>query len=211
MAVAERALRELNAKPVCVFMLERGPPHLPLLSELGMETLRKDRERFITDWNPMVAQMAAGGSEQGLHAAEMWLHDIFLENDTREVGWHMFDCPIVALGADWTLDFLPVNTLPKDIEQLIRASPRELLPSDFMSNLFLRQIPLRTRRPILEDGTIFMGQFTVDEFKEWSKWTDHPDGSSFFICKGSDHSTIKASSIARRIIWDTLEKVTKAW
>jgi len=193
--VCRRARQELGVEPVAAFMLDRGPPNMAVLSELGLSRLKDDPLAFLESWVPAMATAAAGDSDKAKHLRRMWQHDMQLERDVRDVGWHTFRCPLFAFRAVAAsgADYILLEMLPQEFRDKL------------MSNIELRsQEPPRKPR-IVDDGTqVFIGFFERDEMLEWSQWTEHVAGATVTDVVGVDHFGMKASREVRESIWKTL-------
>lgn len=184
--LCERAKRELNVEPLYAIMIERGAAHFPVHSEFGLNLLRTRPLDFLKIYSPPTAKAietfkAADKEKTGegwKHVLDMWGNDLQIENDTREVGWYKFPCPVLAFNS-------PVTRFREcSQEQLKEAEP-------------FRKI--RTERD-------YLGHFAPEHFEAWSEWTEHPDGAAV-VPVDADHFGIKRHERCRRRIWADLEKL----
>lgn len=178
--VAERAKRELNVEPLFVFMLERGAAHSPAFSEYGYEMLKSDPLKFLKIRDPSTAKACEAPGEVGRKALDMWGHDLLLENDIREVGFHKFSCPIVCFRCE-------VN--------FFKDCPAELL-EQASENIKIHNLEKN-----------YLGHFGPKEFEMWNEWTDHPAGAKTHVVTGSTHFSIKKYPSVKQEVWAELRKI----
>jgi len=115
--VCERAQRELGVAPRSVFVLDRGPPHLPVFTEHGLQLLRAKPDEWMALWNPGIHRLHREGKIAEV-AFRRWLADMRLENDTRPVGWHRFACRVNAFVALVTShDFPPPGARHEGVDE----------------------------------------------------------------------------------------------
>jgi len=91
-ALAARLRRSMSLEPSAVVVLDRAPPHMPLLSPAGLELLSSDPDGFVRAFRP-----EAGGLPTATLKA--WLNDIALSCQTLKVGSHLFSCELLVLRA----------------------------------------------------------------------------------------------------------------
>merc|ERR1712012_1219966 len=73
---------------------------MPLFSPYGVQRMQTEPQEFLKEY---VADIAANadknGGEKGAKMKQMWLDDIKLAIDTREVGFYVFPCSLLILRA----------------------------------------------------------------------------------------------------------------
>mmetsp|Transcript_16721 Transcript_16721/g.37687 ORF Transcript_16721/g.37687 Transcript_16721/m.37687 type:complete len:337 (+) Transcript_16721:112-1122(+) len=177
-AVCERARRELNCEPVYAIMLERGSPNFPVLSSTGQDLLRNHIDEFLALYG--VAFVSAIGGE---HGRAMWQHDMELENDTREVGWYKYSCPILSVCAlrNYAMEMNKDNL---DEKSTIFKQTREEKISYF--------------------GTSY--NFSRDMYEAWAEWTTHNEGATVLYVD-ADHYGVKSHKEVRRAMWKGLRDI----
>jgi len=192
--VAERAKRELNVDPLFAFMLERGPPHLAVLNDFGYKLLREEPVPFLYRYQPTVAKLVTDTpSDMTRRMANMWHKDLHLENDTREIGFYKFPCPIMAFVA-MTVDgseYVIWKDLSEDTQKM----------RSWMNDV-------RQRREC-KDGRTFCAHFQRDDFDGWSEWTDLPDSTTVVECRGQDHMSIKVNPGTKGKVFGALQKLVE--
>merc|ERR1719199_1289714 len=97
--VGKRARAELGVEPCAVIMMERGAAQFPLFTKLGYERLRDDPVEFFQYWNPTPYLIWKTGTDIGKRTMDMWQIDQLMDQETLEVGYHLFRCPMIALQA----------------------------------------------------------------------------------------------------------------
>lgn len=180
--VAERARRELNVQPLLAIMIERGAPHLPALSEYGLNMLKTDPVQFMKIRDPSTAK----GIENpifGDQVLRMWSNDLQIENDTRPVGWYKFPCPILV--------FRCPSHYKKDL-------PNEVLESNKAN------FEIHSKRG-------FLGHFGKEWCEAWREWTEHTRGAPTWCIEDSNHMTIKSNQDVRKRIWSELQAVVESF
>jgi hypothetical protein len=182
--VAERARRELNVEPELVIMIERGAAHIPAFSDYGYELLKKDPLLFMQIRDPSTAKGCAMQNEVGKQALKMWGSDLLLENDTREVGFHKFACPLKCYRC-------PVFPFKQCSEETMKNSEEHIKIHNLTKD--------------------YLGHFGPREFEEWNSWTDHPDGAPTVVVEESNHMTIKSHQATRQDIWKHIKEVMRSW
>mmetsp|Transcript_51945 Transcript_51945/g.150916 ORF Transcript_51945/g.150916 Transcript_51945/m.150916 type:complete len:387 (-) Transcript_51945:29-1189(-) len=93
--VCRRAWLELGVRPHAAVVLDRGPPHLTVLSEDGHNMAINDGDKFMSIFSPHL--------KQGSDGYKMRKADQPLDDDTQPVGWFRFPCPVHVIAAAWTL------------------------------------------------------------------------------------------------------------
>jgi len=97
-AVGQKLRWDAHVEPSAVIILDRAPPHMPLLSEHGQSLLAASPKEFLaafTPWLPQQAQWIPAGPFAKMEKA--WLADAKLGCDTRKVGSHVFNCDVLVL------------------------------------------------------------------------------------------------------------------
>lgn len=110
--VCRRAWLELGVKPHAAVVLDRGPPHLGILSKEGHDMCVNETEKFMSVFCP---HLKAGSDGYKMRAADQPLDD-----DIRPVGWFRFPCPVHIIAAAWTIapEWPPPNTDPEWIQTM---------------------------------------------------------------------------------------------
>lgn len=189
--VAKRARAELGVEPVFVVMLERGAAQHPLFTESGAQWLRDDPVSFFEVWNPTVFSLYKKAGEVGARTLNMWATDQIMDQDSIPVGYHLFKCPMLAVGAEtswqtwWKLDEIS--------EEL-----REMAIKKTTIGAYMKE----------KDGKVFQGHFPEWTYEGWKEWTEHPAGCRIIECKEATHMDIKLNEQFRRELWKTLKQVT---
>eukprot|EP00933_Yihiella_yeosuensis_P070644 TRINITY_DN78787_c0_g1_i1.p1 TRINITY_DN78787_c0_g1~~TRINITY_DN78787_c0_g1_i1.p1 ORF type:complete len:351 (+),score=56.96 TRINITY_DN78787_c0_g1_i1:104-1156(+) len=189
LCVAKRAREQLGVEPVLVVMMERGAAQHPLLTESGADLLRRTPEIFFESWNPTVHMLHKKSGELGRRTLEMWAKDQIIEQETLQVGWHRFCCPMLILPADASLDTW-VRTEELDEEK---------------QKLVMKNIEIGAYRQTHADGRTFCGHFPLWTFDGWTDWTEHPSGCQITVCQDTDHMNIKNCKAAKDEIWKALQ------
>lgn len=91
--VCSRAQCELGAVPQMFVVLDRGAPHLPVLSVEGYDLLVNSTELFMSIFSP--------GRKVGSQAYRLRASDQRLDNDVLPVGWCRLDCCVLVVVAEW--------------------------------------------------------------------------------------------------------------
>jgi len=184
--LARRARAELGVEPVAVIMVERGAPQYPVFTEWGYDLLHTNPEEMMSFRNKLVWEMYQKGGDVGKRTMEMWQRGWFVENNTREVGWHLFRCPILAIHADSTVRCVALS----DAE-------RQAMSQMFKCNFHWSH---------KEDGRTFMGHFPRYTYEAWAQWTEHSKGADVRECFNCDHMTIKSSAAFLEMVWAYLTR-----
>lgn len=196
--VARRARAELGVEPVLAIMVERGALPFPKWNEFGIQQLRDEPLRFMEHMQPKCANLFKHAPEDmGKRTMNMWQKGWFVEADTREVGWHTFRCPILAIYADRMTTvgvFVDLDNAPEEMKQFLKA-----------------QLSVQYNAEQLEDGTYFGGHFPLKTYHEWGKWTDNSAGVKVVGISNADHESIKDRTTFRTTVWDALKNIVKDW
>merc|ERR1719221_1613897 len=192
--IAKRARKELGVEPMFVFMVERGSCQYPLFTDSGNEMLKNDRVAFMNIWNPQVMAFYNSAGDVGERTMNMWQRGWFCENDTREVGFHTFKCPLQAICADSTVD---TGVFVKDVPEEKKEALKRHLATRFHS---LKQ----------DDGSIFYGHFPWYTYEKWNEWTEYPP-RKIVKCPAADHMSIKGNSTFKKTVFGTLLEILQKW
>lgn len=193
--VAARAKKELGVEPVVVFMIERGAPPYGKWSDEGFRVLHEDKVDFMKVMQPMAENLYSTGSAVGIRTMDMWQRGWFMENATLEVGFHEFQCPLVAIYAEFMVN---VYTPADEVTEFLK---------DERTSKMVKWNALHKKG---KDGRLFHGHFPLWTFEEWSKWTSH-DKITVLNCRGTDHMTIKFDDSFKRMVFDYCKDVIKDW
>jgi len=181
--LCKRLRDEMGLEPAAVVVLDRAPPHMPLFSPYGSNKMQTDPKQFLKEYIPDIAANAEKvGGEKGDKMTQMWLDDIKLAIDTRDVGFYTFPCELLILRAR-------KNELA-DTERK-NASPEAKVVHE-----------LRDKLMFSSPGSAMDFDFAM--FEEWAKWSS-ADISIQDI--DSAHIGIKDHKDADKAIWDFLAKV----
>lgn len=114
LGVARQAKARFGLEPSAIFAFDRAAPQHRLCSDFGLQKLEEDPADFIRIFNPQPwylyekTKASETGDKDGKawKMLKMWMDDIKLQNHTKEVGFHLFKCPIHIFVAmqNWTLD-----------------------------------------------------------------------------------------------------------
>jgi len=148
-------------------------------------------------YSPAAAAFAKSGNQNTL---DMWQRGWFCENDTFEVGYHAFRCPLVAICADtMTTEGAYVN-----VEFLDGATKQRVERLFADGSKFLIGDPG-------PDGTKFIGHFPMRTYDEWINWTEAKEAFKMVSCKDTDHMSIKANRRFKETIYNALRDLLKRW
>merc|ERR1712190_225080 len=126
-------------------------------------------------------------------ALDRWQRAWVCENDTMEVGYHVFSCPLLAFPAELSVD-CTVNS--KDVPPEGRAVV------DYGYKAFNKE---------LGDGKVFLGHFPRETFGDWRQWTENEGGFQVVECAECSHMSIKVSKVLKDKVYGTLTDLVKLW
>merc|ERR1712014_432394 len=109
----------------------------------------------------MVHLLYKNSGENGKRTMDMWATDQIMEQDTLEVGYHLFKCPMLALQAEESIR-PHVNT--KELDEKERA----FIMKKSEYSMFYKIDK--------ETGLLFVGHFPAWTYDDWKLWTEHPQG-----------------------------------
>lgn len=193
--IAKRAREELGVDPVCVIMLDRGAAQHPLFTKVGAERYRADPIAFFEYWNPQIYALYKSAGEMGERTMKMWTTEQIMDQDTLEVGFHKFRCPMYAFGAENS--FRAEQSL-QDMDEKRKA-------------LTIKRAEASAYFEAKERGMSFAGHFPEWTYEGWKDWTEHPDGCKVIECRDSDHMTIKRSEKFRTELLKALRSIIDSW
>jgi len=157
--------------------------------KVKLDVLRRPHD-FLNLHQPVVLLMCKAGPNRTFLR---WQRSWVCENDTREVGYFSFGCPLVAMGADSMVEaFCDRKSL----------DPYNKAVFEYGGAYFKTEG---------KDGRVFIGHFPRETFPPWKDWTEIPEGFKYVECPACDHMTIKDNRMFKRTIWDTLMEQVKLW
>lgn len=145
--------------------------------KVKLEVLRRPHD-FLLLHVPIISAMCKLGPNRTFLR---WQRSWCCENDTQEVGYFMFTCPLVVMSAKAGIEAVV------DLEDL-----------DPMSKAIVEYGAKRYNMEI-GDGKAFMGQFPLEAFQEWRSWTENTDAFSYVECPACDHMTMKHSEYSNAL------------
>jgi len=182
-ALSKMLREEFGLEPAAVIMLDRGPPHIPLHSEQGQKLRDEDPWEFMKDYNTMVHSTAtAAGGERGQKMIDMWINDCKVGSDTREIGYHKFECEMLLLRAAKNIDIEGWRTCD-DPEKVAKWQKRE---------------------PLMGSPTGWAMDCSPEQYDEWSEWVE--PGKLIVKDIITDHIGIKSHKQALEEIWDLVNQ-----
>jgi len=188
--VAKRARAELGVEPVFVVMLERGAAQHPLFTEKGAQWLRDEPVSFFEVWNPTVFKLYKSAGEVGARTLKMWATDQILDQDAIPVGFHLFKCPLLAVGAEvsWRT-WVKMEELSEEMKDVTR---KKMTIGAYMKE---------------KDGKAFQGHFPEWTYEGWQEWTEHPAGCRIIECKDATHMDVKLNEQFRHELWKSVKQI----
>jgi len=157
--------------------------------QLKLDLRRRPYEFFML-YNADVAAMSRNGPTRAL---DRWQRTWRCENDTLQVGYHTFSCPLVTLPAEGSIDGI-VDT--KDVPPPCRAI------IDAGGKTFNKE---------LGNGKAFIGHYPLETFDDWLQWTDNTEGFRVVECKDCNHMSIKSNKTFKDTVYGALSDLVKLW
>lgn len=157
--------------------------------DVKLELLRRPHE-FLSLYQPLVGLMCKSGPNRTLLR---WQRSWFCENDTLEVGFYRFPCPLLAFSAEESVNaYVDLKDVPPEAKGIL----------DMGGKVFNTEVG---------GGKVFLGHFPRDTYDEWKSWTEYTDNFKAFECAGANHMTIKDHKVLKRTVFDTLAEQIKLW
>eukprot|EP00747_Dinoflagellata_sp_TGD_P218683 gnl/TRDRNA2_/TRDRNA2_90892_c0_seq1.p1 gnl/TRDRNA2_/TRDRNA2_90892_c0~~gnl/TRDRNA2_/TRDRNA2_90892_c0_seq1.p1 ORF type:complete len:339 (+),score=55.21 gnl/TRDRNA2_/TRDRNA2_90892_c0_seq1:74-1090(+) len=183
--VARRIWDDMGLEPVAVFAMDSAPPHMPLFSEYGQQQMKEDGVDFMRRYNSQIyntAQLAKG--ERGQKMLDMWLKDLVFSVDTREVGFHKFNCPVHVMRAlrNWHFD-------------LVKAS-KDATPEALKAHA--------DRDALMWSSKGSAADCDMDHYKEWQEWTT---GECTIHDVDTDHMGVRNHPDTWALIWKVCDEL----
>lgn len=193
--LAKRAKEELGVEPVQVFMVERGACQYPLFTEAGYKMLREDPLPFMQVYQPTVCSFYKSAGATGQRTLDMWQRGWFCENETLEPGYWTFNCPLMAICADASVDM----TKPlADVDPFMRWQVES-------GGKYFNKVDDD------DPSKAFFGHFPEWTFAKWEEWTEFKSTFSTLKVRKCDHMTIKSTGHFKTTLWDALKVAIKQW
>jgi len=193
--VCKRARAKLGVEPVMVFMVERAAPIWPLFTEKGYDMLKNDTVKLFEFIKPNVIKFYNSAGALGQRTFDMWAKGWRCENETLEVGYHVFKCPLVAIYAEYESPPL------KDWESL--PSEEKSFHSAMGEIMYFNKIE--------EGGGFFCGHFPAHSFEQWIDWTENKEMFKVIKCPKTDHESIKSDEKFVATLVDYCNQMIKQW
>jgi len=181
-AVAKMVREEFGLEPAACVMFDRGPPHIPLHSEVGQKLRDEDPWEFMKRYNFMVYNTAKlTGGAKGDRQLQMWIDDVKIGSDTRPVGYHTFNCDLLILRGMKNFDMEKM----KDSE----------VPEERMH--------FEMRDPLMGSPPGHAADVSYEQFEEWRQWTT---GKCTIMDIDASHIQIKANTDALNALYGLMEE-----
>eukprot|EP00811_Abedinium_folium_P021799 NODE_30_length_4203_cov_19.513984.p1 GENE.NODE_30_length_4203_cov_19.513984~~NODE_30_length_4203_cov_19.513984.p1 ORF type:complete len:997 (+),score=321.63 NODE_30_length_4203_cov_19.513984:88-3078(+) len=102
--LAPRLRWEAGVEPKAVVVLDRAPPHVPLLNAAGIEALRTQPHEFLRSYNRGACKTADMyrvniGEAAAQKLLQTWQDDLTLTSAPTEAGFHSYVCPVLVAAA----------------------------------------------------------------------------------------------------------------
>merc|ERR1712061_110918 len=137
----------------------------------GYDLLKNNPEPLFEVIKPNVINFYRSAGALGQRTFDMWALGWRCENETMEVGYHVFKCPLVTIYAE--------NELPPPVDW-------ESLPEEQKAFYKLHSKAFYFNK-VDEEGKYFAGHFPAHSFENWIEWTENKQMFKVIMCPETDH------------------------
>lgn len=185
--VAKRLFDELVLEPVAVFVLDRAPPHVRLLSDEGFKLVRDNAIKFFEIFDPNTGKLlkSSQGTDVGEKIMQKWRGGFMIgDQSIYPEGYHKFACSVTVF----------VCTEPFEKDKLFKKGPLPPEAKAFHSAL----------SKLLQSAPDSVALWDERQFGMWRRWSHKGCG---LVKLPTDHYAIKSHEEVRKLVWRELRRL----
>lgn len=183
--LARRVRHKLNLEPSDLIVLDRPPPNIRAISDVGYRMLCEDPKKFFDHFNPNIVGYMKTMDTNKLSArfVDKWQKGMHITQEHRcRESYHMFRCPIYAF----------VATEAHGIDETFRAGKMDE-----------QQKEQHVKRALVTQSVPdSRADWDKDQYDLWSKWTTGGCEVKHIL---TDHSSLRFHDEAQDVIWAILK------